>query len=218
MSTIRRFKKLDRNSLFYDQFQYQCKFHVREASVLRKLDHGEIDRCIEFRNLWTKNRIIPEQITQLHDVCDQLLALKNPFKTMISGAWIYFYTNDLKDIDELAVGIIGQPLWGEITQANVTHSKGEIGLKNPRFKYRTFICDHKPTQQEIDSLKAFVEAAQEDLRASPGMVEFLKHHQRRSWIPDGYFFDHNEMSMATALALINPKLIRKTMNIVQVNS
>lgn len=218
-TVFKKFTKVDRNSLFYGQFKYQCKYHVPEASCLRKLDHDAINKVISHRNEWTSGRRIgPTQAKSLHDICDQLTALTNPFKTMISGNWIYFYTNELLDIDVLAQGDLGKPLWGEISEVNITHSKGEIGLRNPQFNFRTFIREHRPSPQEITTLKSFVESAGSDLRASPGMLEFLKHSSRRVWLSDGYFFDHNEMSMATALALISPKLIRKTLPIVQVNN
>ena len=218
MSIIKRSKQVDRNSLFYNQFHFQCKFHVPEASALRKLNHGEIDKTVYFRNSWTKNRVSDETKNRLHAICDQFHALKNPFKLTISSNWIYFYTSNLEDIDELALGAIGKPLWGEITKVNVTHGKNEVGLQNPFFKFRTYVREHKPSPQEIENLTTFVESAAGELRASPGLVEFLKKSGQRVWINNGYFFDHNEMNMVTALALINPKLIRKTMPIVKVNS
>lgn len=211
-------KTVDRNSLFYGQFCYQCKFYVRNASALRTLKHKAIDDVVRYRNSWTRNRINDEQAKILHEVCDQLLAIKNPFKTMISSNWIYFYTNDLLDIQQLRSGAIGEIQWNEITQANVTHSKNEIGLQNPRHKFRTYVRCHKPTPEVIQSVKSFISAAGEDLRISPGLKEFLNAPRGRTWIQDGYFFDHNEMSMVTALALISPKLIRKTMPIVKINS
>ena len=125
-----------------------------------------------------------------------------------------FRSNSFVDIAALSLG----PLtFRGASEVNVTHPKNTIGLKNPRHKFRTYIRSHKPTQDQINSLKAFVTAAGDDIRVSPSLRDFLT-KQRYMWMQDHYFIDHNEMSMTTVLALLNPKLIRKTMPIVQVNN
>lgn len=204
-----------RNSLYYGQFRYVSLFFIKEASALRDLDARSIDRAVDFRNNW-RFRISVEERQQLHEVAGYLTSLTNPFKTNISFNWIYFYTNNLEDIKLLATK---SPLakQGKIREAVITHSKDVVGLRNPQHLYRTYIKSHKPEPHQRESLKAFVENNGTEIRVSPGLRDFLKDN-KRYWLNDGYFIDHNDERMITALALINPNLIRKTLPIVQVNS
>jgi len=207
----------DRDDLYYGQFLYQARFFLRESSCLRELDHDKIDRTVAWRDTWvqrTRKPIAADIKNNLHTVCDQLLALKNPYKKVIYQNWVYIYTSSFDDIVSLSLG----PMELRSTsQANVTHPKNTVGLKNPRHKFRTYVRAHKPTPEQKQSLASFIAAAGEDVRAGPGLKDFLSNN-RYLWMQDHYFIDHNEMSMVTALALINPKLIRKTMSIVQVNN
>lgn len=204
-----------RNSLYYGQFRYVALFFLKEASVLRDLDARSIDRTIDFRNNW-KIRVTNDERQRLHETAAHITSLTNPFKTNISYNWIYFYTNSLADIDILARN---SPLTkqGKIREVVITHDKSVVGLKNPQHLYRTYIKSHRPEPHQRESLKAFVDHNSSEIRVSPGLREFLNDN-KRYWLTDGYFIDHNDQRMITALALINPNLIRKTLPIVQVNS
>ena len=204
-----------RNSLYFDQFRYVALFFVKEASALRSLEPKNIDRTIDFRNNW-KFRVTNDERQCLHETAGYLRSLKNSFKTSISYNWIYFYTNHLSDIDFLATQ---SPMTknGRTRQAVVTHSKDVVGLRNPKHLFRTYVKSHKPEPHQRESLASFLYNNQQEIRISPGFRDFLK-DSRRMWLGDSYFIDHNDMRLVTALALINPNLIRKTLPIVQVNN
>ncbi len=217
MSTLQISKIEDRDDLYFGQYSYQSRFWLPEASCLRELDHNKIDHIIAWRSSWLQTRrgMITDEIKQkLHTVCDQLLALENSYKKVIYTNYVYIYTDSFADIAELSNGPM---TLRSVSKANITHPKHTIGLKNPRHNYRTYIRSHKPTPEQTQSLTSFISAAGDDIRPSPGLKDFLKNN-RYVWMQDHHFIDHNEMSMATALALINPKLIRKTMPIVKVNN
>lgn len=218
LSTLQISNKEDRDDLYYGRYQYQARFWLREASCLRELDHNKINAVIEWRRGWLQYR--REEMSEgakenLHTVCDQLLALPNPYKKVIYQSYIYVYTNSVDDIIALSTGPMS--LRGT-TEVNITHPKDTIGLQNPRHKFRTYIRSHKPSPEQCENLALFISAAGTDIRPSPGLKEFLGPKNRRAWMSDYYFVDHNEMSMVTALALMNPKLVRKTMPIVKVNN
>ena len=215
MSTLTPSNIEDRADLYYGQFLYQARFFMPEASCLRKLDHDEIDGSVAWRARWNRTAQDLAVITMdLHTVCNQLNDLKNPYKKVIYQNWVYVYTSEFNDIVKLSLGPM---ILRGTSQANITHPKNTVGLKNPRHKFRTYIRAHKPTPEQKQYLATFIAAAGDDVRAGPGLKEFLKSNKYH-WMQEHYFVDHNEMSMATALALINPKFIRKTMPIVQVNS
>jgi len=185
---------------------------------LRELDHDKIDQVIAWRHTWLqyrRNSISSDAKEDLHTVCDQLQALPNPYKKVIYQNYIHIYTNSVEDIAALSQGPM---VLRGTTRANITHPKDTVGLQNPRHKFRTYVRSHKPTPEQTQNLASFISAAGADIRPSPGLKEFLGPKNRRMWMSDYYFVDHNEMSMVTALALMNPKLVRKTMPIVKVNN
>lgn len=204
-----------RNSLYYGKFRYVALFYIKEASALRSLDAKSIDRTIAFRNNW-RARIDEHDRRKLHETAVHLTSLSNPYKTNISYNWIYFYTNSTKDIDFLATQT-SLTKQGKTREAVVTHNKDVVGLRNPKHTFRTYIKSHRPEPHQRESLSSFVDNNSAEIRVSPGLRDFLK-DKKLLWLSDGYFIDHNDMRMVTALALINPKLIRKTLPIVQVNS
>ena len=215
MSTLAPSNTENRGDLYYGQYLYQARFFLPEASCLRDLNHKTIEQTITWRIRWDKRfEDLKIQTQNLHIVCDQLLALKNPYKKVIYQNWVYIYTSEFADIVNLSLGPM--TLRGTV-QVNVVHAKDSVGLKHPKHKFRTFVRTHKPTKEQIYSLSAFVTAAGQDLRPSPSLRDFLT-KQRYAWMQDHHFIDYNDPSMLTALALINPRLIRKTMPIVQVNN
>ena len=93
-SPTQAFDIVPKNSLYYGKFEYSARFYQKEISSLRELNHEAIDRNIGYRNQWRNRDIISDDMRhQLHVTCNHLLELKNPFKTMISMSWLYFYTN-----------------------------------------------------------------------------------------------------------------------------
>ena len=187
-------------------------------SALRKLDHDEVDKIIDFRNSWTRHGVISEQIKRdLHITCDCLLDIANPYKITISSNWLYFYTNNPEDIESLAK-TSPMKLLGKISEVEITHAQDAIGLKNPRHLFRTYVHSHRPTQAQRDSLREFLRHNKKYVRTSPSLKDFLSPKSKSLWMMNYFFIDHSDMKMVTALALMNPKLIRKTMPIVKVNS
>jgi hypothetical protein len=218
LNPIQAFDIVQKNSLYYGQFEYSARFHQKEISAIRQLDHLLIDRYVGYRNAWRNRDIITDDVVhQLHVTCNHLLTLKNPFKTMISMNWLYFYTNHPEDIDYLAT-LSPMVKLGATTRVEVTHSRDTIGLKHPKHTFRTYVQSHKPTDHQKEFLRDFIKHNQGEIRVSQGLKDFLNPKSKRFWMMDYYFVDHNDMKIVTALALMNPKLVRKTMPIVKINN
>lgn len=214
---LHKFDVDQRNRLYYGQFEYSARFFQKEINVIRKLDYEAIEETIGYRNSWRSHEIITEDIRhQLHATANHLLSLQNPYKTMISMSWLYFYTNHPEDIDRLANFSPLQKL-GATSRVEITHGRDTIGLKNPCHAYRTYVRNHKTTEHEREYLRDFAKHNEDELRLSPGLKEFLHPKTKTFWMMDYYFIDHNDMKIATALALMNPKLVRKTLPIVRIN-
>lgn len=214
------FETVNRDSLYYGKYLYSARFVLKEASCLRKLDHKEIDNVLNFRDLWASKRyrnITFDDRANCHIVADQLINLKNPFKHVIMGNnWLYFYTCNLEDIETLSQGPMKRI--ATVGQATVICPKNTIGLKDPKYKFRTYFRSHSPTAQQIRTLDDFIDANREDVKPSIGLQTFFKRVKGYAWILDYHYIDHNDMKMVTALALLNPRLVRKTKQIVKVNN
>lgn len=218
------FETVNRDSFYYSQFEYMARFVLKEASSLRVLNHNKIDQALDNRLFWATRRdinaaITPETRKHCHTVCDQLLELQHPHKHVIMGAnWLYFYTSSLEDINTLMSGPMAKV--GSIHRAKVVCSKDTIGLQNPKHAFRTYFKSHRPSSQQLDTLEEFLKINTGDLKASPGLNTLLKHRTRSfpGWVMDYHYIDHSDMRLVTALALLNPRLVRKTKQIVKVNN
>ncbi len=218
--TPMKFETVNRDSLYYGKYLYSARFVLSEVSCLRKLDHKEIDNVLNVRELWASRRdrvITFDHRANCHIVADQLLNLKNPFKHVIMGNnWLYFYTGNLEDIETLSQGPMKRV--ATVSQATVVCPKNTIGLKDPKHQFRTYFKAHSPTEQQIRNLDDFIDANQEYIKPSNGLKSFFKRSNSYAWILDYHYIDHNDMKMVTALALLNPKLVRKTKQIVKINN
>ena len=214
MKTKMIIKDDGRDSLYYGQFLYSARFYLKEATVLRKLDHAEIDSSLKMRSKWNWKDITPETCDAAHEVCDALLKISQPHKITIYSDWLYFYTNTLEDIAALDRPVFR--CYGPVNRAVVTHAKGTIGHIDPKYKYRTYIRSHKPTHEQVESLRQLVENSGPDVKMSPGLRSWLK-QSKYVWTWDHHYVDHNDMKIATMLALINPKFVRETKPIVRIN-
>jgi hypothetical protein len=154
-------------------------------------------------------------------VCDQLLAVGEPFKSVIAGKnWIYFYTSDLEAVHTLSTGPARRV--GTVSQAQVVCAKDTIALQNPQHAFRTYFRCHSPTVPQLEALMEFAQINHDELKVSLGLTKLFEHFSRQKhayrWIMDYHYIDHNDMRLVTALALMHPRLVRKTKQIVQINN
>lgn len=214
-----KFKTQSRDSLYFGKFQYQALYRIQEGSGLRDLDHNKIDSILFFREQyqrWRNSLITQQTKDDLHTVCDQFLSLKTPYKKIIYGNWIYFYTNDLNDI--LTLGAGPMTMRPEVNQAVVTRPKDTIALQHPQHSYRTYLRSIRVSAEQSQSLASFLNHNKEYLAPSSALSKFLNKSQHRDWTLNYYFIDHSDMKLVTALRLINPDLISITKQIVMVNN
>jgi len=220
------FKPVVKDRLFYDRFEYCIRFHLEEVSCLRTLDHAHIDRMIERRIAWRRidqtlsrpqitqlsnqsNKITEATVENLHTLANVLLTTPATFKLVVSVFTGYVYTNDLTLIDQLA------KLPGmsniEYNQAVVGRAKNTVALKNPQHQWRSYLKINKLSIEQKTHLKNFL-ANQPAVRASPALQQWMD--AKLITTHDYFFIDYNETAWLTMLSLVQPGLIRKTLQIV----
>jgi hypothetical protein len=225
------FKFVVKDRLFYSQFEYCIRFYLDEVNCLRTLDHAHIDSQIERRIAWRSiqqtltpnrstgaiatmlsnrsNKIDETTVEHLHLLADVLLTAPANFKLVVSSFTGYVYANDLTLIDRVSKlpGITDI----EYTRAIVGRPKNTIRLKDPQHQWRSYFKISKLTTDQKTQLTNFL-ANQSTVRLSPALTQWLDLKFTRT--QDYFFIDYNEPAWLTMLSLVQPGLIRKTLEII----
>jgi hypothetical protein len=226
-----KFKRVVKDRLFYDRYEYCVGFHLDEVSCLRELNHQYIDVIIERRRQWreislqrwtnsvqsNKNivtrrakDITDDNVANLHALTDVLLRSRVDFKlvTSVSSAWIY--TDNMNLINQLSQ--LDFLIWKTYTQAVVDRPKNTIKLKDPKHKYRSYLRSVKLTDEEKTHLCNFFANQQGHARISPALLKWMAERWHRT--QDYFFVDHDDESWLVMLSLIKPSMIRKTVELI----
>ena len=227
----------DRGSKFYNQYEWAVSWSQKFISVLRYgLDDFRIEKALADARYWERQRwkngwnhhsknnfddIFRSEITST--VVDNIYQTRNLLagadtKRMISMDRITVYTSDPALRDQMVNhGLTLGSVY--VSHANVIYPPDTVVLKNPRYKYRTYLRSREVSDQNIEILKNWLLAQQEEISASPGIKSFI--HSRKSrwyspnnWTADYFFFDHNDPKYVTMLRMVLPVAIRKTVPII----
>jgi hypothetical protein len=209
-----KFKTVERNQLFFGQYQYCISFFLKNVSVLRDLDPIKILRSIQYRNQWAPSviskKITEEEQHELIQVCDYLLARSHPFKRIVNSHSMYLYTNnpaDFKDLND-----VGGLVVCNCTQVNVSLQPDAVTLRNPRHSYRTFFRERWLKDHELRNLREYFQSRADQFRLSPGFQMLV--NGRRMWLTGKYFVDHNEPKADFLINMAVPGVVKKTLPIV----
>lgn len=228
-----KFNPVVKDRLFYNQFEYTIGFTVDEASALRDLRHDEIELTMERRRQWVevaqqrwntgkkmlgkinilgrrRKEITSDTVENLHSLAELLLTTTTDFKLVVSVNQGHVYTNDLTLIDQLdRLDFLTNKYY---SQAQIDRPKNTVRLKTPRHQYRSYFKITKLTALQKDQLMDFLHNQKDFVRVSPALQRWIDQPFNRT--QDYFFVDYNTSSWLTMLALVNPGLIRKTMQII----
>jgi hypothetical protein len=208
-----------RDRLFFDRFQYCLRVNLAEASALRGLHgHDAIDRSIEIRRVWrslgnrTDSEITDKHIKNLHRVHDHFFSATNePFKMTVSGNQIWIYTNNLEFLHSFnqLPGVV----WPTYSQAVIDRPLDTIRLKEPKHTQRTYLRDQAITAEQRQRLRDFFNNYHDSIRLSPSLNKWIVYATGRR-IFGYYFVDHDDDGWLVLLNLLQPGLVRKTVQII----
>jgi hypothetical protein len=214
-------RKETKNSLYFKQYQYCVRLVVSEATALRGWNHDQIDCSISRRKSigvnwggsWRNKpgkTITPDVETKLHKVCDIVNSYSDQLKVMLTGNWFYAYTNNQTLINELTA--ISNDQTDTITEIELQGPKDSIILQQANHQYRSYFRNIRLANNVKENLDKFLQA-QDSIRLSPALISFLDHN----WVmcQDYYFIDHDDMSIISMLGILAPRVIRKTLPIVE---
>lgn len=220
-------KIVARTDLWYGRYDHCLSFFLNEASCLRGLDHDYIDRTLEIRTRWGQKMTRPSpgswrgawtpiEITDhtryaLHDLCDRLVGEDRDHKITIFGDWVYLYCSGRSLIDDIAGLEYLNPARMGISRVKLIGEPGTVCVKNPQHAWRSYLRYRVQTAEQAARLRDFF-SRQPDLRFSPALKKWIDDDWKN--VNNYYFFDHDNRGILTMLALIDPRLIRKTLPIV----
>lgn len=146
-------------------------------------------------------------------------------KLVISGDWGYCYTNQLELICELikvnAFSDISNNQPFNVNKAEVNRPRNTIALKESNFSLRSYFKDLNLSDHEKECIANFL-LSQSGLRLSPALNRWCRniadYKLHGFYIQRHFFIDHSTTDILTMLSLINPSLIRKTLDIIEINS
>lgn len=215
-----------RASLYYQRWRYCLRGFQPEFFCLRAMDHARIDRVVTARRDWGKRmstrqpgswyweamEITEQDVMNLHRMCDFLQADTRERKLVISGSWFYIYSNDLTLIADMShLPWLDQQRM-RVTEVQLQGQPGTVGLKRPRHQLRSYFRSILLDDRRRDNLVRLL-TQQQHIRLSPSLA-YWTGTARWHRTYDYHFIDHDDASIITLLALVEPRLIRRTLPIV----
>lgn len=221
-------KIVPRTNLWYGRYDHCLNFFLDEASCLRGLNHSHIDNILTIRSSWGRKMVSPTpgswkgawkpiKITDdmraaLHDICDRLASDPRDYKITIFGDWVYLYGSGRAVIDDIAQLAYLDPTRMVLSRTQLIGQPGTVCVKNPKHAWRSYFRYLVQTPEQAQRLREFL-SGQSGIRLGPALKCWVNDNNWKNLI-DYYFFDHDDQYILTMLALINPRLIRKTLPIV----
>lgn len=208
-----------RDRLYFEQWQYSIAVVQSRISDIRGLDYNTTRRLIEYKSAskFLQGRYTPEVIKNIYTTLDFFIAETEPFKLTLSGNWAYIYTNDATFAQRLVAACQNVHV-RYVKQAKITQPRDAVLLNKSNFAYRTYLRSMWVDDQQITNLDNFF-AAQTDSNVGPckSFQHFLKSNTtyKSHWLASHYFVDHNDPGYPLMLSLVVPRMVRKTLPIVQ---
>lgn len=212
-------QKINKSGLFFDKYRYSICVYLPGAHLLRdvaNLNRDIIETRIRFNNTirYSQSFIDVKEEQTLFDLFDLLCEFKQTFKLMCYYNWLYIYIQDYQDIVDFLSGKDKFPI---ISEANDIYEKNCVYLKNPAFSQRSYLQNHRLTDQELASLLNFFDTNSNDIRVNGRLNRsihgFDHRHKSHKFVSSSDFIDHNNSVIVLMLNIIVPNLVRKTLEI-----
>lgn len=218
-------KQVGGSKFYFGQWRYCMKGQLPEVSALRynNYDIVLINDVLDQRESWrqrTRKRwkddnsgIVRDIITtetrrNLFAFADIMRQQTIPHKLVLSMSSFYCYTNDLDFLNQLdRLPYLSQKNFTEIV---VDRPEATLLLKQSDYAFRIYFRGIKLTEDSREKLTNFL-LRYPDVRISPGLQAWMLSSYSRTM--DYYFVDYNDPGWPLLLSLVQPGLIRKTMQI-----
>lgn len=198
----------------------------------RRQHHFRAQRTVLYSSYWDKpkssdsfekdDQAFQQQIEQdLYPVVRLLWPYRADIKIVATTHWGYVYSNRL-DLLKLVAGTWAVQMC-RILKAVVDRAPNTVGLRNKQHNYRTYLRDLRMTELQRDQIQQYL-AQQQDVRLCPSLKSWSQVDRAYPWVRNvawsrsTFFFDHQGAGDALMLEMLVPGIVRKTLEIVEVNN
>jgi hypothetical protein len=199
-------KKIKRDSLFFNEFQYQMRIGIRFSSVLHS------------RYNWHKSNDEKDwnDLSEIYTSLVQFLPRLNGHKLVVGYETVYIYANDSQLLEELetAIGMVGRynRTWVSYSEALVDRPVGTVRLKASNYKFRSYFRQTELTDTERTFLSNWLMNQGDQIRLSPNLGSWCQgNRDNRTY--GNFFFDYNDPKLLSMLSLVRPGMIKITKDI-----
>lgn len=217
-------KSVGRDRPYFDLYTYCFYFRMDELCCVREMDHAQIDRNINHKNVWRQRNpnfggswagrrgdITEEQRANCHAMLDYLQAQQD-YKITISTDWGYLYTNDMGLVRRTEQLPYVLPL--RITETKIDRPRDTLRILSSQHEFRTYFRGQRLEQRQAHILLEFLRN-QQSIRLSPSLEELVRRVQSHYYINENFFIDHDGMGLITMLGLVLPRATRKTVKLIR---
>jgi hypothetical protein len=184
------------------------------AYCIRSLNHKQIDYQIGFYNRWsTRNKLTPEQISQLHECCDLLDSMKSSYKIVTNCSGVYVYLSTVEDMLAITDSVLGKEKVLYVNEVDIIYDKNYVYLKNPIHAERAYLKDKIITKEAGQLLLSFLINNSSTLRPNKRLLTCLNSnrvYKGSKYISRSDFIEYSDSKILLFLNLIMPDLVRKT--------
>jgi hypothetical protein len=205
---------------------------LEKIEQYRRRHHLRCNREIQYNNNWTKpkyykafektNREFQQQLERdLYPIVRLLWPVRADIKVVATTHWGYVYSDRLDLLKSIAdMQAVCRPV---IQQVVIDRPLNTIGLRNKQHNYRTYLRDLRVTESQRDQIQQYL-AQQQDVRLCPSLKSWSQVDRAYPWLKNvawsrsTFFFDHQGAADALMLEMMVPGIVRKTLEIVEVNN
>ena len=205
---------------------------LEKIEQYRLQHHLRYNREIQYNNNWTRpshykafektNREFQQQLERdLYPVVRLLWPCRADIKIVATTHWGYVYSDHL-ELLKLVAGTWPVQL-PRLIKAVVDRPPNTVGLRNKQHNYRTYFRDLRVTESQRDQIQQYL-AQQQDVRLCPSLKSWSRVDRAYPWLQNvawsrsTFFFDHQGAGDALMLEMLVPGIVRKTLEIVEVNN
>ena len=192
-SSLNRIEKVERGSLFFNEWEWSVTASIPEAGALRGKTRKSIDHAIQQRKTYERQRyslgwtgkthntvFTDELVNRLYVVSDWMQAQTLPYKIVTGAVGVVMYFNDFEQAKDFVRTVEPFGKFVMVKQAVLSLPPNTIVLKNPpKYQYRTFFHGREMSDKNKDVLKSWISGMKNDVKPSPSMNRWLDGRVRR---------------------------------------
>lgn len=215
----KQIKSVSRDKLFFGQYNYSLCIRLEEAPMLNSRTHQELDDRIRWRaESIYRSRMLPEFVKKnLHTALTLINQHRDCVKITTSWNVMYVYASDLNILDQFSKLPGASVQYAQ--QAVVDRPLDVVLLKDPKWKYRSYLREGFLNDSEPEILKKFLDSRKDQFGITKwfdtklGPTAPANGFRYGVWLNRQNFIDHDDPKDLLMLALAIPGIVRKTVPI-----